>query len=88
MDFYPTVLEKAAVLIYGIVSNHPFFDGNKRTGIGLGIIWLNLNQWEISATEDEIYDFVISIASGESDLDSILSWLKENTSEKPGKTSV
>ena len=43
-DLYPTLLEKAARLGYGLINNHPFIDGNKRTGTHAMLVFLGVNQ--------------------------------------------
>lgn len=79
VDFYPEFLTKAAVLIRGIVQNHPFFDGNKRTGYLAMRYFLETNGYRLTATEDELYDFVIAIASGELEVEAISAWLQAHT---------
>jgi death-on-curing protein len=79
VDLYPDILSKATALIESIIVNHPFIDGNKRTGYVLMRLFLINNKIDINATEDEKYDFVIKIASGNSDYDEILDWLKAHT---------
>lgn len=78
-DLYPSVLEKAAALIESILINHPFVDGNKRTGYVLMRSFLMLNGSDIRATEDEKYSFVVNIASGHSNIEVITSWLKQHS---------
>jgi death on curing protein len=81
IDLYPTVLEKAASLIESILVNHPFVDGNKRSGYMLLRIFLLSNNLDISASQDNKYEFVIGVASGILKYDGILAWLKLNTKE-------
>ena len=81
-DLYPSVLEKAASLIESILVNHPFIDGNKRTGYTLLRLFLLSNDLDIIASQDNKYEFVINIASGTLKYDRILSWLKKNTKNK------
>ena len=78
-DLYPSVLEKAASLIESILVNHPFIDGNKRTGYTLLRLYLIQNALDITASQDNKYEFVINIASGILKYEGILSWLKSNT---------
>ena len=80
-DLYPSVLEKAASLIESILVNHPFIDGNKRTGYTLLRLYLIQNGLDINASQDNKYEFVIDIASGTLKYEGILSWLKSNTSK-------
>ncbi|MBK8566791.1 MAG: type II toxin-antitoxin system death-on-curing family toxin [Saprospiraceae bacterium] len=75
-DFYPEVIEKGAALIESIVKNHPFMDGNKRTGYVLMRALLLYNGLDITASEDEKYDFVIAVAEGRLDFDGIRSWIE------------
>ena len=52
-DVYPTLAEKAAALCFSIVQNHPFVDGNKRTGHAAMEVFLILNGYELDADVDE-----------------------------------
>ena len=78
-ELYPTPIEKAASLIESILINHPFIDGNKRTGYVLMRLTLLSHNYEIIATQDEKYSFVIDIASGKLKFDTIVSWLSLHT---------
>ena len=80
-DLYSSFLEKAASLIESILVNHPFIDGNKRTGYTLLRLYLIQNGLDINASQDNKYEFVIDIASGTLKYEGILSWLKSNTSK-------
>jgi death on curing protein len=64
-DLYPSLLEKAAALGFSIIMNHPFVDGNKRTGHAAMETFLILNGMEINASVDEQERVVLAIASGE-----------------------
>lgn len=63
-ELYETTVEKAAALIESLVKNHPFMDGNKRTGYTAMRILLRKDRRDVQATEEEKYDFVIKIARG------------------------
>jgi death on curing protein len=78
-ELYPSVLEKAASLIESILINHPFIDGNKRTGYTLLRLFLIQNEIDITASQDNKYEFVIDIASGTLKYEGIVSWLSSNT---------
>jgi death-on-curing protein len=78
-DLYPSDLEKAASLIESILVNHPFIDGNKRTGYTLLRLYLIQKGLDITSSQDNKYEFVINIASGILKYEGILSWLKSNT---------
>lgn len=63
-ELYVTPIQKAAALIESILVNHPFIDGNKRTGYVLMRLLLIENSYDIQASQDEKYQFVVRIASG------------------------
>lgn len=75
--FYPTIEEKASAVIESIVCNHPFLDGNKRTGYLLMQFILGEEGKVAKATQKEKYEFVIKIASGKMKYDKILQWVRE-----------
>jgi death-on-curing protein len=74
-ELYPNPADKAAAIIESILINHPFVDGNKRTGYVLMRLLLLKSGLDIQAGQEEKYDFVISIATGESSFDSIKNWI-------------
>jgi death on curing protein len=78
-ELHQSVINKAAALIESIVINHPFVDGNKRTGYVVMRSFLMGNGLDIKATQNEKYDFVINIASGNIRLEEIIEWLKIHT---------
>ena len=63
-EAYATIHEKAAALLHSVVRNHALVDGNKRLGLAAVIAFYGLNGWRLTMTNDDAYDFVISIASG------------------------
>lgn len=63
-DLYPAVVEKACALGYSIIMNHPFVDGNKRTGQASMEMMLLLNGYEINAGTDEQERIIMDVASG------------------------
>ncbi|MFM2313232.1 MAG: hypothetical protein RLZZ04_2508 [Cyanobacteriota bacterium] len=78
-DLYPSLLEKAAALGFSIIMNHPFVDGNKRTGHAATETFLVLNRIEINASVDEQEYLVLAIASGELGREAFVEWLQRNT---------
>ncbi len=80
-DLYPTCFEKAAAIGESIIMNHPFVDGNKRTGYVLMETLLRIDGYKINTTDEDLYEFVIKIATGEIRFDEIVVWLKTNTSK-------
>jgi death on curing protein len=78
-DLYPTAIEKIAAIAESIIINHPFVDGNKRTGYLAVLAILDENKLELVASNDNIYTFVIEIFTGEIKFEQIVEWLKQNT---------
>lgn len=66
-DAYPTLDEKAAVLLESIVRNHPLIDGNKRLGWLAVYVFYGRNGVVLDAPFDDAYDLVIGVATGELD---------------------
>jgi death-on-curing protein len=66
-DAYLTLHDKAAALLHSIVRNHALVDGNKRLGLAAVIAFYGLNGRRLTMTNDQAYDFVIAVASGEFD---------------------
>ena len=77
-DLYKSHAEKAAALVESIISNHPFIDGNKRTGYVLMRLYLLGNGLDIIASQDEKYKFLIAIASGHISLEKIVKWIEQH----------
>jgi len=77
-DLYPNPVEKASAILESIVINHPFVDGNKRTAYTLMRLLLLENGLDISASQDEKYEFVISASKGEFRFEEIKNWIQSN----------
>ena len=61
---HPTIFEQAAAYLFHLGRNHPFVDGNKRVALAVALAFLGLNDVEIEATEDEIVELVLGVATG------------------------
>jgi len=77
IDLYPSIPEKAAALLHSIICNHPFVDGNKRTGFTSMDVFLRLNGYYLVAGEDDKYDFVMGVASEDIAFSKITSWIEQ-----------
>ena len=75
-DLYPTLEEKAGVLGFSIIRNHPFLDGNKRTGHAAMETFLILNGYEIRASVDEAERVVLGVASGDIGREEFAGWVE------------
>ena len=72
-------VELAAKYTAGIVKNHPFLDGNKRTGFVVGVLFLELNGFRFTASEEAAAQAVLDLASGKMDEDGYCTFLRANT---------
>ncbi|HRK28725.1 MAG TPA: type II toxin-antitoxin system death-on-curing family toxin [Chitinophagales bacterium] len=82
IEFYLSPEEKAGAILESIVKNHPFIDGNKRTGyVLMRLVLMNFGK-DIQATQDEKYDFVIAVASGQLEFEQIVTWIKQRTADR------
>jgi len=73
---YATVYEKAAVYMRTIIQDHPFHDGNKRSGITVGGVFLQRNGARFTAKPIELENFAVRIATDRLDVDAIAAWLQ------------
>lgn len=64
-DAYPDLETKAAALLQSLARNHPLIDGNKRLSLAATIAFLGVNGRRLTWTNDEAYDIVIGVATGE-----------------------
>ncbi len=78
VELYPSIIEKAALLLESILTNHPFIDGNKRLGYVLMRLFLKKNGMDTIAEENIKYQFMIDVASGIKRYDEIVIWLEDN----------
>ena len=75
----PDLFELAASYAFGLVKNHPFIDGNKRTGFLVAIVFLELNGYEFCATEADAAVRTLALAAGEMTEAAFAQWLKANS---------
>lgn len=80
-DAYPSLQQKAARLGYGLIKNHPFADGNKRTGAHVMLVFLALNGIELSYTQKELSDIILAVAAGEKEYEDLLVWLLKHQND-------
>ena len=78
-DLYPSLYDKAAQLCYGIANNHPFTDGNKRTALHSMYVYLIINGFDITATQQDVENMIIDVAAGNMTNVELAQWLRENT---------
>ena len=76
---HPTLFDMAAAYLFHLVENHPFLDGNKRVGAATAIVFLELNQIEINADESQLADFVLQVAQGRIDKQTIAVFFRNHS---------
>ena len=77
-ELYSKIVDKAAAIIRGIIGDHPFVDGNKRTAMLTGLTFLSVNGITFAAKPGQIEDFAVEIATMQIDVPQISSWLQEH----------
>jgi death-on-curing protein len=80
-DLYPTPIEKAAALCESLIINHPFVDGNKRTGFAAMVALLLEYDVLFNANEEEAYKTTIQVSTGEMGFEGLRDWLRKYTAQ-------
>jgi death-on-curing protein len=78
-ELYPDVFHQAAALLDSLINNHPFVDGNKRTGITAAGLFLRRNGWRLRTGNAELEQFTLQVARGELEVDGMAAWLKNRS---------
>jgi death on curing protein len=73
------LFEMAAAYLYHIVQNHPFIDGNKRTGAMAAFVFLKLNGFTLDADESAFESLVLKAAQGQTDKSAIAEFLRKHS---------
>ena len=81
--FHNDLFEMAAAYLFHIICNHPFTDGNKRTGVVAALVFLELNGVSIQADENEFYNIIEKVAAGKKEIakNIIADFLRQNISK-------
>jgi death-on-curing protein len=74
----PDIIDLAASYTAGVVRNHPYIDGNKRTGFLVGVLFLELDGAHFTATEESAAQAILSLAAGALDEPALADWLRPN----------
>ena len=72
------VIQMATAYTVGIVRDHPFVDGNKRTGFVVGVLFLELNGYRFVASEEDAAHAVLSLAAGRLEERAFAAWMRAN----------
>ena len=84
-ELYFDIIDKAAQLCYALIKNHPFIDGNKRIGVHVMLVFLELNNKKMTYTQNELVDLGLGIASGNITRDKIKKWISLHTENEEEK---
>jgi death on curing protein len=79
----PDLAALAAAYLFGIVKNHPFVDGNKRTGFASADLFLFFNGLSVEAKQEDVIQFVLMVAAGEIDEDGAAAFFRDHTEAVP-----
>jgi len=71
----PSMIELAATYTAGILRNHPFIDGNNRTGLVIAVLFLETNGYRFTASEEDATQAVLNLAAGVLDENGFTTWL-------------
>ena len=77
-ELYPTREEKGARIGYALISNHAFVDGNKRIGMYVMMIFLEVNGIRLRPSVDDVARVGLAVAAGEMKYEELLEWIYEN----------
>lgn len=75
-ELYPSIVEKAARYGFGIIKNHPFVDGNKRTGAALIIVFLRGNGCTFRPGMEEFLGIIMGVAEGAVSFEALVAWVE------------
>lgn len=75
-ELFPTLIEKGARLGYGLISNHPFIDGNKRIGLLVMLTFYEVHNIKLDFTNKEIEIIIMKIADGSYKYEDVLDIIK------------
>ena len=75
MELYPGIVDKAVRLGYGLITNHPFVDGNKRIGTHAMLVTLDINGIELQYQDEDLIQLILKIASGKADDHVLRTWV-------------
>lgn len=77
-DLYPSIIEKAARLCYGLAKNHPFCDGNKRSAVHSMLVFLYINGLDLSYTQLELEDMIVAVADSHMSYEELVAWIYQH----------
>lgn len=80
-ELYPDIHSKAAVYLHRILMNHPFVDGNKRTGVTCASVFLEDNGYVMTTKQGGFEEFAVHVVTEHLEVKEIVQWLEENSKQ-------
>ena len=77
-ELFPSLLDKATRLAFGLIKNHPFIDGNKRIGTHVMLIFLALNGITLSYNDEDLIDIILKVASNQANESDLYQWIENH----------
>jgi death-on-curing protein len=77
-ELYLDDLKKISVITYSLINNHGFVDGNKRIGVAMMLLFLQINGIKVKYTQQELIDLGLGIAAGKLKEEHIEDWIKRH----------
>jgi len=78
-ELYPDLFTKTAVLMDSLINNHPFLDGNKRTGITAAGLFLLINGWKLTASPQDLETITLRVAMEGMEVSALATWIRKNS---------
>lgn len=85
-EFQRNVPALGARYAIAVIRSHPFIDGNKRVGLVLLELFLNLNGYDLETTDEESFGAIIALAAGKISDDEFIAWVRERVSRRPAQS--
>jgi death-on-curing protein len=83
-ELYASVYEKSAAMVRGIIADHPFVDGNKRTAMLAGLTLLKINGIAVGMSTSQLEDFAVRVAVEHLSVEDIAAWLELHSKSNKG----
>lgn len=82
-EAYPSITDKAAALMHSVCSNHALVDGNKRLALLATAVFLRINGWDLTLSDDEAFHLTMDVAAGSLTAEEIAARLRVTQFSQP-----
>ena len=87
-ELYPTIWQKAGMMLYSLNKNHPFLEGNKRMSALITELFLAINGYILDISSEQFKGLIKKAAKSEADKEGIIDWLKLHIRQKTSKQRI